>query len=91
MTPHAPGRDREEVYSGRIADAPVKHCSCGAAGLVATAFGVVVLYPLLVTAARQFQLLSSTWLVLIAVVAWLSAWLVFELAWEWREHRHGTG
>ncbi len=91
MTPHAPGRDHEEAYSGRIADAPIKHCSCGAAGLAATALGVVVLYPLLVAVVRQFHLLSSTWLVLAAVVVWLSAWMVLELAWEWRERHQQTG
>lgn len=91
MTPHAPGRDREEAYPGRLADAPIKHCSCGAAGLAATALGVVVLYPLLVAVAGQFHLLSSTWLVLITVVVWLSAWMVLELAWEWRERYQQTG
>jgi len=91
MTPHAPGRDREEAYPGRVATAPVKHCSCGVVGLVATVLGVVVLYPLLVAVARQFHLLSSTWLVLVAVVVWLSAWMVLELAWEWRESRQRAG
>lgn len=90
-TQYTPEADREANGAAQSAGEAVKHCSCGATGLVATALAVGVLYPLLLAVTRPFYLLSSTWLVLIVVAFWLSAWMALELAWDWQASRGPTG
>ncbi len=72
--------DRETVST-------VEHCSCGLAGLLATAVLVIFVYPVLVAVTQPLYVLSSTLIVFALFAVWLVTWLALELAWEWRAGR----
>lgn len=86
-TQYGPDVDRNGDSTGVLRRESTKHWSCLAVGLAVTAFCVVVAYPVLVAVTRPFALLSSTWLVLIAIALWVLAWMALEVAWDLRPTR----
>jgi uncharacterized protein YqhQ len=91
-TPHNGRRkNRQQHVSSETTDSktvgPIEHYSCGLAGLLMTAAIGILLYPTLVAVTRPLHLLSSTVLLFILITIWVVAWMVFELAWEWRAGR----